>query len=97
MHGEVGDEVDERELSLDTPRRHVSSHRLDPLGTGLLTQAGQHGLELSMPRPRSASGSAIRPVPIANSRAAPSPASSAGVSTAGATTVGSNIPAECSW
>ena len=34
--------------------------------------------------PRSASGSAMRPVPIANSSAAPSPASSASRSTAGA-------------
>ena len=41
--------------------------------------------------PRSASGSAIRPVPIANSSAAPSPASSASRSTAGPTTAGSNM------
>ena len=55
--------------------------------------------ELSMPAtrtPRAASGSAIRPVPIANSSAAPSPASCASASTAGPTTAGSNMPAESS-
>ena len=46
--------------------------------------------------PRSASGSAIRPVPIANSSASPSPASSASSATAGSTTAGSNMPAESS-
>ena len=46
--------------------------------------------------PRSASGSAIRPVPIANSSAPPAPASSASRSTAGSTTAGSNMPPECS-
>ena len=55
--------------------------------------------ELSMPTtrtPRSASGSAIRPVPTANSSAAPSPANSTSASTAGSTTDGSNMPPECS-
>ena len=46
--------------------------------------------------PRSASGSAIRPVPIANSSAAPSPASSASKSTAGPITAGSNMPHDAS-
>ncbi len=41
--------------------------------------------------PRAASGSAIRPVPIANSSARPPPASSASRSTAGPTTAGSNM------
>ena len=45
--------------------------------------------------PRCASGNAIRPVPIANSSALPSPASSASRSAAGSTTAGSNIAPEC--
>jgi hypothetical protein len=55
--------------------------------------------ELSMPAtrtPLSASGSAIRPVPIANSSTLPSPANSASLSTAGASTAGSNMLAESS-
>ena len=55
--------------------------------------------ELSIPAtrtPRSASASAIRPVPMANSSAPPSPASSASASAAGPTTAGSNMVAECS-
>ena len=54
--------------------------------------------ELSIPAtrtPRSDSGSAIRPVPIANSSTAPPPASSASRSTAGPTTAGSNTLADC--
>src|SRR5579875_3432316 len=43
--------------------------------------------------PRSASGSAIRPVPTPNSSAAPSPASSATRSTTGPTRSGANIAA----
>ena len=53
--------------------------------------------ESSMPAtrtPRSASGTAIRPVPIANSSAPPSPAKPASTSTTGPTTAGSNIAAE---
>lgn len=51
----------------------------------------------SMPRtdtPRARNGSATRPVPIANSSAAPAPASSHRRSTAGPTTAGSNIAAD---
>ena len=44
--------------------------------------------------PRAASGSAIRPVPMPSSSAAPSPARSARNSTAGSTTSGANIAAE---
>ena len=43
--------------------------------------------------PRSLSGSATRPVPTANSSAAPPPASEASTSTAGPSTAGSNISA----
>ena len=44
--------------------------------------------------PRSASGIATRPVPIASSRAGPSPASPARKSTAGSSTSGANMKAE---
>ena len=66
---------------------------------GFARRRASISFELSIPAtrtPRSASGSAIRPVPIANSSAPPSPASSASSSTAGATTSGSNIPPESS-
>jgi len=43
------------------------------------------------PTPRRASGSAMRPVPMASSRARPSPASPARTSTDASTTPGSNI------
>ena len=46
--------------------------------------------------PRAASGSATLPVPIANSSAAPSPASSTSRSTVGPTTSGANMAAELS-
>jgi hypothetical protein len=46
--------------------------------------------------PRARSGIATRPVPIANSSAAPSPASSASTSTVGPSTAGSNISADVS-
>ncbi len=55
--------------------------------------------ELSIPAtrtPRAASGTAIRPVPIANSSAPPSPASPASVSTVGPTTSGLNMLHELS-
>ena len=44
--------------------------------------------------PRSASGSAIRPVPIPSSSAPPSPAKPASISTTGSTTAGSDMAAE---
>ncbi len=53
------------------------------------------GRDSSMPvtgTPRSASGMATRPVPMANSSAAPSPASSASRSTVGPRTSGANMP-----
>ena len=46
--------------------------------------------------PRAASGNATRPVPTANSSAAPSPASSASRSTVGPSTSGSNIEPQVS-
>ena len=46
--------------------------------------------------PRAASGSAIRPVPIANSSARPSPASSASTSTTGSIAAALNMLAEVS-
>src|SRR3954451_24940876 len=52
--------------------------------------------ESSMPctgTPRAASGRAMRPVPMPNSSAAPSPASDASTSTTGSTTAGSNMSA----
>jgi hypothetical protein len=42
----VEDQVDERELAVDARRRHVSDHGLDPVGSGLLAQASQHGLRV---------------------------------------------------
>ena len=53
------------------------------------------GRDSSMPvtgTPRSASGTATRPVPMANSSARPSPASSARRSTVGPSTSGANMP-----
>ncbi len=55
--------------------------------------------ELSMPAtrtPRSARGTATRPVPIANSRTRPPAASSASVSTVGPMTCGENMLHELS-
>ncbi|WP_311774392.1 hypothetical protein [Micromonospora carbonacea] len=52
-------------------------------------------VDSSMPvtgTPRSASGTATRPVPTANSSAAPSPASVASRSTVGPSTSGANMP-----
>ena len=57
------------------------------------------GCDSSMPltaTPRSASGIATRPVPIASSSAGPSPASSARRSTAGSSTSGANMNPELS-
>ena len=95
----VEDEVDDRELAVDARRRHVPDMAATRSAPGFSRSRASISFELSIPAtrtPRSASGSAIRPVPIANSSAAPSPASSASSSTAGATTSGSNIPAESS-
>jgi hypothetical protein len=55
------------------------------------------GCDSSMPAtrtPRSTSGIATRPVPMASSRAAPSPATAARKSTAGSRTSGSNMKAD---
>jgi hypothetical protein len=38
----VEDEVDERELAVDTRRRHVAGDGLDPLRSRLRGEAGQH-------------------------------------------------------
>ena len=78
---------------------------MSPIVTGMASPPGLArscatiALESSRPctgTPRAASGSAIRPVPIANSSAAPSPASSASTSTAGSTASGENIPSSLS-
>jgi hypothetical protein len=66
---------------------------------GFARKAATMASELSIPAtrtPRSASGSAIRPVPIPNSTAPPAPASPASMSTTGVTTAGSNMSAACS-
>ncbi len=69
-----------------------------PSAPGLSRRRASIASEVSIPAtgtPRPASGSAMRPVPMANSSAAPSPASSANRSTAGPTTAGSNMLPEC--
>ena len=71
----VEDEVDERELSVDGRRREVAdgrrrARRPPGLSRSLATIASEASIP-STRTPRSASGSAIRPVPIANSSARP--------------------------
>src|SRR6476661_3667442 len=64
---------------------------------GLRRSSATMASEKSMPctsTPRSASGSATRPVPMASSRAAPSPASSCSTSTVGPSTSAPNMWAE---
>ncbi len=64
---------------------------------GLARSSSTMSCEISMPwtsTPRSCSGRATRPVPIASSSAAPSPASSARNETVGASTAGSFIASE---
>src|SRR4051812_40757962 len=93
----VEDEVDEREVAVHARRGHVAARASIRSAPGFSRRRASMASELSMPAtrtPRSASGSAIRPVPIANSTAAPSPASSASRSTAGPSTRGSNMLAE---
>ena len=61
----------------------------------LVRRTSTIGRDSSMPvtlTPRSASGTATRPVPIANSSARPAPASSASRSTVGSNTASANIP-----
>ena len=57
------------------------------------TMAGERSMPCTR-TPRRLSGSAMRPVPMPSSSAAPLPASSARKSTAGSTTAGSNMSAE---
>jgi hypothetical protein len=69
-----------------------------PSAPGFSRRRASIASEVSIPAtrtPRAASGSAMRPVPMANSSAAPAPASSAKRSTAGPTTAGSNMLSEC--
>src|SRR6478735_1068121 len=72
----------------------VTGNRSPP---GLRRSSATIASEKSMPctsTPRAASGRATRPVPIASSRAGPSPASSCSRSTVGPSTWGSNMCAE---
>ena len=73
---------------------------MSPITTGIVASStfsrsrATIGAESSMPvtgTPRSASGTATRPVPIASSSARPSPASSASRSTVGPSTSGANM------
>ena len=89
-------DVDERELAGHAGRGHVADHHGDvgPLPVQLVG----HRLRQLDPADRArhgrASGAATRPVPIASSRAAPSPASPARNDTAGSSTCGVNIKAD---
>ena len=93
----VPHEIDERESPGHRAVRHVTDDDRDvgPLFRSLSTM----GCESSMPltgMPRSARGMATRPVPIASSSAAPSPARSDRKRTAGSRTSGANMKAELS-
>ena len=74
---------------------------MSPITTGIVASSAFSrsratiGADSSMPvtgTPRSASGTATRPVPTASSSARPPPASSASRSTAGPSTSGANMP-----